>query len=1200
MRPLGQVVKQRFFLTATLSALLCVAAAAQTIRGSISGTIIDPSQARVANAKVTALEQGKGTVTETVSDSTGRFVFPELFPGTYTLTVEAPGFKKFERKAVILNGNENLALGELKMEVGAVGQTVEVSAEAIVLQTESGERSQTVDNRVMENIAINGRSYLPLVQLTPGVTTFPNLQTAGHSGIGAISANGGRTNQNNLTLDGVGNVDTGNNGDQLATVSLDSVQEFRILTSNYQAEYGRSSSSQISVVTKSGTRDFHGSGYWFHRHEGLNANNWKNNRDNQPRKLQRYNDVGYTFGGPFFIPKYFNQNKDKLFFFVSQEFQRQLNPQSSKNQTVPTLLERQGDFSQSVDKNGNLFNLIRDPLAKDPITNAQLPCTSTDHRGCFQAGGVLGRIPQNRLYGPGLAVLNLYPKPNFLTGPNGLPNKGFNFTSQISDSYPRREDLMRVDYNLSSKWKIFGRFIDNADAVTSYYGSFVLGSNIPVVPITDARPGRALAISATTLISPTMTNEATWGFGKNVIHINPTNNGLTRAQTGINLPLLYPSAVQQDFIPNFTFNGSKLANTAAFGTRNAPFFNYNTSIEWIDNLAKIWKNHTFKAGFYLQRSRKDQTSFASANGDYDFSDDSTNPNDTGFGFANAALGIYRNFSQASKYATGKYRYSNIETYVQDTWKVSRRFTLDYGLRIYIVQPQYDAALQISNFIPSRWSASKAPRLYRAIPSCSGPNCAFDPVTGQTAPSSSIGKIVPNSGDLLNGIAVAGKDINKYLQKFRGPQWGPRLGFAWDVTGTQNIVVRGGAGVFYDRFQGNNIFDELTNPPTTFAPALANGFASQIDPNGILLAPSALLGLDYSGKIPTTYNFSFGVQYRLPFQFVLDTAYVGSQSRHQLDKVNLNAIPYGATFLPQNQDPAKVAKNGSNAILGTNAFDRDFLRPFPGYGDIGIHRYDTSTNYNSLQVTANRRFHRGFQFGLSYTYGKALGVTSADGDFVRIDNLTRFANYGPLSFDRRHTFAANYIYDLPSLFKHGIAHTFIDGWQISGLTRFQTGAPFSVGFSLPGAYGNPQLTGSYTEPARIRLIGDPKAGTSDSPYNRLNAAAFAPPLVGDMGLGAKVNYLTGPGVNNTDLSLQKSFPFTESKRIELRADAFNVFNHTQFSGYNTTINYGGTPTNYTVNNLYLKPDGSINNINGFGTVSGARDPRIMQLAVRVVF
>ncbi|MCU1233912.1 MAG: TonB-dependent receptor, plug, partial [Candidatus Solibacter sp.] len=623
------------FLTIVVGVLLATVlpVRSQTITGSISGSVLDASEGAVANAKIIAVEQERKVTTQTVTDVTGRFVFPQMPPGTYSITVEAAGFKKLRKSNVVLNGNERLALGNLALEIGSVDQSVEVHADALQLQTESGERSETMNTKVLQNIAINGRSYLPLVALIPGVTTAPNLQTAGHAGIGNISANGGRANQNNLTLDGVGDVDTGNNGDQLATISLDSVQEFRVLTSNYQAEYGRSSSAQISVVTKSGTSDFHGSAYWFHRHEGLNANNWKSNRDGQARRDQRYNDLGYTIGGPVFIPNHFNRNKNKLFFFFSQEYQRQLNPQGTRNQTVPTDLERQGNFSASVDKNGIPVTI------KDPTTGLPFP------------GNI---IPANRLYAPGIAVLNLYPKTNFLLGPNGLPNRGFNFTSQISDSYPRREDLLRGDYNLSEKWKLFARFVNNSDAVTSYYGSFVLGSAIPLVPIRDARPGEGLATNVTTLISPTMTNEFTWGFGKNTINIDPTTDGLTRAKTGINLPVLYPDAVQKDFIPTFAFNGSRLAGTASFGTNNAPFFNYNTTIEWIDNLSKVWNQHTIKAGIYIQRSRKDQTSFANANGSYDFSDDASNPLDTGFGFANAALGIYRNFTQASKYATGMY------------------------------------------------------------------------------------------------------------------------------------------------------------------------------------------------------------------------------------------------------------------------------------------------------------------------------------------------------------------------------------------------------------------------------------------------------------------------------------------------------------------------------------------------------------------
>src|SRR5260370_12500889 len=343
------------------------------------------------------------------------------------------------------------------------------------------------------------------------------------------------------------------------------------------------------------------------------------------------------------------------------------------------------------------------------------------------------------------------------------------------------------------------------------------------------------------------------------------------------------------------------------------------------------------------------------------------------------------------------------------------------------------------------------------------------------------------------------------------------------------------------------------------------------------------------------NYILSVETKLPFNFVLEPGYVGPQSRHLLDQLNLNAIPYGAAFLPQNQDPTK----NPAATLGSSALNRDFLRPYPGYGDISIHREGSSSNYNSLQLSVNRRFSSGFFFGLHYTLSKALGVQSGDGDFIRIDSNTRFANYGPLSFDRKHTFAANWIYDFPSFFKNNAAtHFLLDGWQISGSFLYQTGSPFGVGFSIPGI-NNENLTGSYTEGARIHLIGNPQDGTTSSPYNRLNPAAFDAPGPGDRGLGAGVNYLRNPGINTWSMSLQKAFKMKERYELQLRADAFNLLNHTQFSGYNAGINYRSL-TDHSITNLYLKHDSTVNNINSFGTVSGARDPRILPLVVRLRF
>jgi hypothetical protein len=1166
---------------------------AQSTSGSMSGTVLDKSGAAIANAKVVVTDQSKKVSFTAVTDSEGRFAFTLLQPGRYALTVESAGFRKLELKDVVLNANDKLSVGDLSMDIGTLEQVIEVVSEGQLLKTESGERSDALVGEQLQNVAVNSRTYLALAAVTPGVVVTGNFQTAGHAGLGTISANGSRYNQNQLTLNGIGNVDTGNNGDQLATISLDSVQEYKILTSNYQAEYGRSAGAQINVVTKSGTKEFHGSGYLFHRHEGLNANNWENNRDGLQRNLYRFNNAGYTIGGPIKLPKKVfgplgRLGEDKLFFFWSQEYQRQLRPQNRRDVTVPTALERMGDFSNSVDKNGNKV-FIKDPMKAGA-------CNAMDQTACFIGDdGVLNKIPQVRLYPEGLNILNMFPLPN------NPGNNGFNFTTQAPDSYPRREDLLRIDANLSDRWKLFGHILNNYDSVTSNYGSFVLGSNTPIgTPITDTRPGRSYAIGVTTIINPTMTNEFTWGYGHNQINIDPVNDGLTRSANGLsNLPVLFPGAIQNDFIPQFQFNGTRIDNQPNFGTNNAPFFNYNTTIDFVDNVSKVWRQHVFKAGIYVQRSRKDQTSFANANGQINFGDSSSNPNDTGFGFANAAIGAFSSFNQASQYATGQYRYTNVEFYLQDTWKTTRRLTLDYGVRFYWIQPQFDSSLQTATFLPERYDPSRAVRLYRPA-GAPGARFAIDPVTGRTRPESDIGKIVPDSGDLFNGIARAGADVSKYLMENRGIQYGPRFGLAFDVTGKQNIVLRAGAGIYYDRFQGNETFDMLTNPPTTLVPNLVNGFLRDIDPNATqIFAPFDLHAFSFEGKLPTVYNFSLGVQTKLPYEMLLDVSYVGSLSRHLLQRLNINAVPYGVTLLPGNQDPTK-----NDPQLGSSALDANFLRPYQGFGNINLHQMGGTSNYNSLQVGLNRRFAKGLFFGTAYTWSKALTTVTNDGDFIRIDGNTRLANYGPAGFDRRHNFVFNYIYQVPNIAKsfgradNAVTRAIFNGWQLSGITRFQSGGPYGVNLSIDNI-NNQNITGSYTEPARVALIGDPLQGTSDDPYRRLNPAAFTIPAVGSMGLDAPTNYLVGPGVNSWDMSLQKSFAVKERLQLQLRADAFNVFNHTQFDQINNTITFSSL-ANLTPRNLPFNADGSLRDRNGFGTVMNARDPRIMQLVLRLQF
>ena len=1164
---------------ASLLALLLVSAATgygQTTSGSLAGNIVDAQHGAVPNSVVTATELEKKFTLSTKTDEQGRFVFTQLPPGTYRVTAEAPGFKRYERVGITLNANDKLSIGDVVMEVGTVTEQIEVSAVAVELQTESAERSSALVSKQMENIAVNSRSYLDLVKLVPGVVSTVNLQTAGPGGLASISANGTRTNSNQLTINGISNVDTGSNGSVNVTLSLDSIQEFKILTGVYQAEYGRSMGAQISVVTKSGTSEYHGSSYWFHRNDSLNANNWLNNRNGLPRNLFRFNDLGYTLGGPVYIPKILKK-KDKLFFFWSEEFQRQLRPQGAHNITVPTDLERQGDFSKSVDNNGNPFQIV------DPTTHSPFP------------GNV---IPASRLYAPGLALLKLLPEPNVpgacATSPGAAGCiKGYDYQSQISDQYPRREDLIRIDYNLTSRMRLFGHYINNNNTYQSQYGSFVLGSNTPLSPIQYANPGYSWAAGSTYVFGPTLTNEFNMGVSNNSILIDETTSAYTRTASNVNLPLLYPSAVQRDYLPNVTFGGSRLANSPGFGTSNAPFINYNTTIDITDSVAKVWNRHTFKAGVYMQRSRKNQTSFGAFDGSYNFGDNSANPYDTGFGYANAALGVYNSFTQAANFINGQYRYWNLEFYVQDTWKIRKNLTLDYGIRTAWYQPQYDASLQASTFVLSQWSASQAPRLY--VPqTVNGVRSAVDPATGQVLPAADIGFIVPGTGSVANGIAQGGQSgFTKYLQNSPPLVWGPRLGIAWDPMGDQHFVIRTGAGIYYDRFQGNRVFDFVRNPPLGIQPVLNYGLVNTINPSSALLSPPDFYAADPVGKIPTIYNFTFGVQTKLPMGMVLDTAYVGALSRHLQDNRNLNYVPYGSAFLPQNQDPTL----NPNALLGSSALPVNFLRPFRGIGNINLYEGGATGNYNSLQMTLNRQVGHLF-LGTTYTWSKDLTTASGDTSFVRPDQYTRQAYYGPSSNDRRQNFALNYVYNLPD-FKSmsALPRAVLGGWQISGVTAFQSGTPYGIGYSITGV-SQQNVTGSSTEGARVGLLGNPSAGAS-GPYNLLKGAMVAPPAVGSIGLESGVNYLTGPGINNWDMSLQKQFSIKERARIQFRVDAFNVFNHTQFSGVNSTINYASL-TNPTPTNLYLKADGTVNNINGFGTVNGARNPRILQTVIRIQF
>lgn len=1150
---------------------------AQTTTGTISGSVTDAQGAAIVGASVAATNMDTSARVSAKTDGTGGFVFVNLLPARYEIRVEQPGFKSYQQRNIVLPANSSISIPPVVLQIGQLSERIEVTAQGAQLQTESAEQGTSVVGKQIENIQVNGRSFLALLRVVPGVITDGDFSTASNQ-TGNIYANGSRGNQFNQTLNGAGNLDTGSGTKMMATVSTEAIQEFRTITSSYDAQYGKAGGAQVSAVTKSGSAQFHGLGYWYFRDKGLNANNWINNRDGLPRSAYHYNYIGYQIGGPAYIPNKFNRDKTKLFFFWSDEYQRQLVPQGVSRVTVPTQLERAGDFSQSHDSGGKLVTI------KDWTTG--LPFSGN-------------AIPAGQQYKPGMAALNIYPLPN-VTGQNS-----YNYQSQVSASNPRHEQLLRLDYNATDKWRFTGSWVHLAqDVLNSSYcpSGYSLCSNIPLTPFAYDHPGYILALNATTTISPTMVNEAMFDINHHPVSVLPVQaDAYTRTKTGISLPTLY--SPYQDWIPNMIFGGTKIANSPSFnvgGGAWTPFSTYNSVLEWVDNFSKIQGQHLFRAGVFIQRSRKNQSAFAPTGGLYNFGDTASNPYDTGFGFANAAYGVYSTFQQANQYLMGQYRYTNAEFYGQDTWKVTRRATVTYGVRGYWIQPTYDQGLNTSNFL--NYDPSKAVRLYWPALDASGNKVGLDRATGQTVPSLLIGMVVPNSGNYANGLVQAGQGVSKYLMKSPGILWAPRLGIAYDLTGKGNVVFRAGGGVYYDRYQGNEIFNLITSPPVILQPTVYNGLAKDISLNNAYLSPTSITAIDYNGKIPTIINYSAGFQVRLPWALVLDASYAGGTSRHLLENININSVPYGGTFLAQNQDPVKVKAN-PNAVLGSNAYDTNFLRPFSGYSDITFEGFAATSNYNALLVKLDRRFATGVFLSTAFTWSKCLNTADNDGSAFRIDNLSRFALYGPCGYNVPFNLTFNYVYEIPGPKRWGslnnvVTRALFDGWQISGLTQYRNGFPVFPGFGVPG-YGNAQLTGSNQQGARVWLVGNPLAGTTSSPYNRLNPAAFLPPQVGSIGIESPRNYIVGPGVTQWDMSLEKNIRITEKAKLQLRLNAQNVFNQTQFSGLNATINFSSL-TNPTVTNLPINPTTGALNKGGFGTVSGARTPRILEICARIVF
>jgi Carboxypeptidase regulatory-like domain len=667
---------------------------AQVATGTVAGSVKDPQGGVMPGSTVTLISATRGTSVDVQTNSAGEFVFPNVAGDRYHIRVTMSGFKTLERRDIPVSPGDRVVVGTLTIEVGALSETVTVSSEAPIIQAQTGERSFTIGTESVQNLPINSRNWSALTAVIPGV-------------VGSVRLGSPGANNNNVMMDGVAIMDTGNNGQMLQT-NVDAIAEVKILTQGYQAEYGRASGMQITAVTKSGSNQFHGSVYDLERNSDWNANSWANQKNGDPKTVSKQRDWGFTIGGPAGKPG----GTNKLFFFYAHEIRPRTTGGAISRFRVPTLLERQGDFSETTDNNGALFRTIRD-------ASTGLPCTATNTTGCFQSGGVVGRIPTNRLYNTGLNILKLWPAPNA----SGL---NYNFENVApEDKRTTQQPTVRFDYQASTKLRISAKYTGQLATVKPTVGS-IPGFNDTMNKFPFIyQPSTTVNYTVT----PTLFMEGTYGYIQNQLGtpiISPASN---RCNVGLcDIPLLFPDAGLVDpryynptvleaiNSPMFVDGRIMLPPTFAWGSRiaNAPpsliypaFLNKNRTHNVSLSATKLAGRHTMKAGFYWFNARKYEnlgiTGAIPFNGLLSFSQDTNNPLDSGFGFSNAALGIFSEYSQQSKFVEGAYGYNNTEWFVQDNWRLNSRLTLDYGLRFTHQQPQHDTLLQ-----PHRLHGAQSP------------------------------------------------------------------------------------------------------------------------------------------------------------------------------------------------------------------------------------------------------------------------------------------------------------------------------------------------------------------------------------------------------------------------------------------------------------------------------------------------------------
>lgn len=1169
-------------LCRTLSAVLLLAvggatiASAQGLTGQILGTVADSGGGVLPGATVTITNTGTNAVRDTVTGPDGSFIIPDLLAGTYDIKVSLEGFKTYEQQGLRLGATERVALRTIVLDVGALSEQVTVQAEAALVQTTNAARSGLVDRETIEDISLKGRDFAGYLKLLPGVIDTSSREAPGWGSMGGLSING-RSGGFNFSYDGVTNKDTGSNSGNYSAPALDSIAEVRVQTSNFQAEYGRSSGATVTVITRSGSKDFRGSLAYYKRDDSLNGNEFSRRQQcdlGQTAQcdppLYTFDNTAWTLGGPVLIPgTNFNKGRNKLFFFFSQDILSRTDPGNLNQRRMPTQLERNGDFSQSLDSQGRLV-YVRDPLLSGTCN------TITGGPACFPGN----RIPANRINPITQSLMNLFPLPN-ASDPTGTNQ--YNYVFQTVQDWPRNDQVLRMDYNVADNTTFYSRVqwgYEKRAGGVSFLGS--TGAGWPQQPSKYEIDTFGIVNTLLHTFNATTFAEAT--VGVNWAH--QYTSALDAAARDANdrtlvlpgLPQFFPSANPDSLLPQASFNGGLPGTIGSFNTESRwPFFGYNTLWNFSGNLTKIKGSHNLKAGLFVEHTTRPAQRSSAFNGNLSFNTDGQNPLNTNVGFANALLGAVTQYQESDGHPSAHGQFMNTEFYLQDNWRLKSNFTIDAGIRFYYITPTQSEGDQVAAFDPNQWNASQAPLLYVPTSTSSGRR-ALDPVSGAILPPIYIGRFVPGTGDFDNGMVV----YDGTPQETHPFKVAPRIGFSWDVTGDGKTAVRGGWGIFYDRYSDDNVLDLIELPPVLNTYTLNYTTIPDLLSTPLSRTPTGVRLIDDFGNPPVVYNWSLGVQRDLGFNLVGDVAYVGNAARDQRIDLQINGQPYGYAYQPANLDPTNVSGGQAQPLPD------DLLRPYRGFGAISQRTFDGYSDYGSLQFSVNRRRSADrLSMGFAYTYeflNKSLGAL----DPYVSDNRAR--NYRSAG-RRPHNLVVNYSWETPGADSaSALTRHLVGNWQISGITQIVSGTRQGFSYSFNNVpTGTLSGTGGIsTAGSRPDVVCDPNISRGDRTFDRqFDISCIRPPSDTNR-LGNSIgDEYQGPGFMNFDFSVFKNVPVGGTRRLQLRLELYNAFNNDQWTAADTSAQFNYVTGEQTDAN--------------FGKLTGAtQSARRIQLAARFTF